>query len=103
MRKLFFFISLVASAVSISSCSGRSSEEVSQENTIAEEYGREQAMRLKFGVETDTIEIEKILIDVRVREQSLRSCGEDKLADRYIESFLTTLDSVNPPLRAMIQ
>lgn len=48
----------------------------------------------------DTIAIEKTLIDVRVRETTLRKRGEEKLADIYIETFLTTLDSVNPDLRA---
>ena len=85
------------------SCGGRSAAETGQETEMARELGREQALRLRFGIETDTTEIEKILIDVRVREQSLRSRGEDRLADCYVESFLTTLESVNPPLRSLLQ
>ncbi len=46
--------------------------------------------------------MEKILIDVRVTESTLRREGEEGLADNYVESFLATLDSVNPDLYADI-
>lgn len=99
---LYLFILCIVAGC-FAGCSGRSTADVNEETEMAREFGHTQAMRLKFGIITDTIEIEKILIDVRVREQALRTRGEDKLADCYVESFLATLDSVNPPLRSLLQ
>lgn len=103
-----------------SSCSSdkRSRQEHREEEQLAVEYGRRQAVRLAVDSlilspqprganptqpQLDTIAIERTLIDVRVREASLRKRGEDKLADIYINTFLSTLDSVNPSLRAALQ
>lgn len=108
---------LCALLLSVCSCASdsRSSSEHRREDQLAVEFGRQQALRLSPDSLTlppqrrranttepqlDTIAIERALIDVRVRETTLRKRGEDKLADIYIESFLSTLDSVNPSLRA---
>lgn len=106
MFRLFKYLLLIIVAFGISSCgkeNTRPSAEVDEEIAAAVKLGRSQAMELKFGMLTDTIEIEKRLIDVRARERKLRTAGENKLADKYIQSFVTTLDSVNPPLSAMIR
>lgn len=87
------------------SCSGSDSRpkaHVEDENRAAVAYGRQQALRLAVTENPDSLEMEKILIDVRVRENTLRREGEDDLADSYISSFLATLDSVNPALYAEI-
>lgn len=88
------------------SCSGSDSRRpkthIEDENRAAVAYGRQQALRLAVTENPDSLEMEKILIDVRVRENTLRREGEDELADSYISSFLATLDSVNPALYAEI-
>ena len=87
-------------------CGGKGSRDASHiesESRAAVICGREQALQLTPSDKLDSMEMEKILIDVRVRESALRAEEEDKLADSYIESFLATLDSVNPPLRSEIK
>lgn len=78
----------------------RDNSNVAYETQTAVKAARKQAQRLSESEKLNTIEIEKILIDVRVREQQLRQEGESLLADTYISTFLSTLDSVNPALRA---
>lgn len=73
-----------------------------EENTAARIGGREQALRLAPSEDLDSTSMERILIDVRVRENALRHEGEEELADTYIKSFLETLDSVNPALYSEI-
>ena len=93
-------------ACGLDSCgkeNSRPAQEIEEETAAAVSLGRQQAIELTFGVITDTIEIEKRLLDVRVREAKLRRAGEDKLADTYVGAFIATLDSVNPPLRVMLQ
>lgn len=108
---------LGATILLLPSCSSdsRSRKEHRQEEQLAVEYGRQAALRLapdslllpsrgrNAEPEYDTIAMERVLIDVRVRETTLRKRGEEKLADIYIETFLTTLDSVNPALRAELR
>ena len=65
--------------------------------------GQERAIELKADTSLDTLRIESILIDVREREQRLRTKGHNRIADAYIESFLLTLDSVNPALAAELR
>lgn len=69
----------------------------------AENMGRQRALELKHNVFIDTMFVERTLIDVREREQRLRNEGADDLADRYIEGFITCLDSVNPGIAAQIK
>ena len=106
MKNIFTRLSLLPLAtLLLSSCSSsdtRPTGHIEDETRAAVKYGREQAIRLAHSDTPDSLEMEKILIDVRVRENSLRREGEDELADRYIESFLSTLDSVNPALYAEI-
>lgn len=83
---------------SCSSADSRSGVYVEDETRAARISGREQALRLAPAEGLDSMEMEKILIDVRVRESDLRREGEESLADCYIESFLEALDSVNPSL-----
>ena len=49
-------------------------------------------------IQSDTLAIENALIDIRERETRLRSAGYDDVADEFIATFLTTLDSINPSL-----
>lgn len=81
---------------------GRDASHIENESRAAVICGREQALQLASSEGLDSMEMEKILIDVRVRESALRAEGEDALADSYIGSFLATLDSVNPALRSEI-
>lgn len=103
VRKCCTVMAVSLSLLIGSGCSSdhRSRKEHRQEDALAVEYGREAALRLADV--TDTIEMERILIDVRVRETTLRNRGEEKLADKYVETFLNTLDSVNPSLRAELR
>lgn len=99
--KFFIDILLLLSLVSVCSCGGngqRNASHMEEEARAAMICGRDQALRLAPSENLDSIEMEKILIDVKVRENALRREGEEKLADSYIESFLNTLDSVNPAL-----
>ena len=50
----------------------------------------------------DTILMEQVLVDVRVREAEMRRKGHNTIADTYIEAFIATLDSVNPSLNQLI-
>lgn len=99
---IFSALFIILLAAIFAACSGRSKSEQREETGVAEQYAIEQALRLSEENNLDTIEMEKILIDVRVRETTLRRRGEDRLADRYISTFLHTLDSVNPSLAASL-
>lgn len=102
------FLLVAALAASLAGCSAdkRSRSEHRQEEQLAIDYGRRQALHLSTDSigdsAADTIEMERVLIDVRVRETTLRNRGEHRLADLYIDSFLSTLDSVNPSLRGSL-
>lgn len=74
-----------------------------REETTARVLGRAQALELSADLPLDSIEMEKLLIDVRSRETELRRRGHDRVADIYLESFLAALDSVNPALAAEIR
>lgn len=108
MRNLFNYFTTTAVGLLfllLTGCSGqdnRPSSEVNAENEAAASLGREQARRLAPGNFADSIEIETILIDVRVRESALRNEGEEELADTYLNAFLTELYEVNPSLSAEI-
>lgn len=91
-------ICLAISAILLAGCANKTGHPSEADADAARIYGREQALRLAPSAITDSIEIEKALIDVRVRESALRNIGEQEIADCYIESFLTVLDSVNPTL-----
>ena len=79
------------------------SEKQKREETTARVLGRAQALELSADLPLDSIEMEKLLIDVRSRETELRRLGHDRVADIYLESFLAALDSVNPALAAEIR
>ncbi len=79
------------------------SEKQKREETTARVLGRAQALELSADLPLDSIEMEKLLIDVRSRETELRRRGHDWVADIYLESFLAALDSVNPALAAEIR
>lgn len=81
---------------------GRDAAHIENESRAAVMCGREHALKLAPSETIDSMEMEKILIDVKVRESALRAEGEENLADSYIESFMATLDSVNPSLRSEI-
>jgi len=101
LRNLLYYFILTA----ISACSAtgvRDSGHIEDETRAAKSCGREEALRLAPSENLDSLEMEKILIDVKVRESALRREGEDALADYYIESFLVTLDSVNHTLYSKI-
>lgn len=99
-RLLLVFFPLLFLAVT-SSC-GDVEKQKREENT-ARILGHAQAMELSASVPLDTIEIEKLLIDVRSREAELRRRGHVRVADIYLETFLATLDSVNPSLAAQLR
>lgn len=91
---------LLSLACGCSSTEKRDTQEVDEELMEAARCGRLQALRLSPAATLDSMEMERVIIDVRVREAALRRENEDALADRYIESFIATLDSVNPSLHA---
>lgn len=97
---------LMASILSSCSSDNRSHADHQEEDQLAIDYGRIHALKLSVDSigdsPEDTIAMERVLIDVRVRETTLRNHGEDHLADIYIEAFLSTLDSVNPSLRSLL-
>jgi hypothetical protein len=105
MKKIYKAIYMCALCAVACACSGsekRDSKEVAEETVAAQALGRQQALMLDDENQIDSVEIQKILIDVRVRESQLRNEGEDELADSFIEAFLATLDSVNPSLHMLI-
>lgn len=69
-----------------------------EELAAAEQAGRTRALELTPELNSDTLALENALIDIRERETRLRTHGHDDVADIFIETFLTTLDSVNPAL-----
>ncbi|MCM1070343.1 MAG: hypothetical protein NC210_02750 [[Clostridium] fimetarium] len=88
-------------ALGVASCG--ESEKQKREETTARVLGRAQALELSADLPLDSMEMEKQLIDVRSRESELRRRGHDRVADIYLEAFLSTLDSVNPALAAEIR
>lgn len=99
-NSLYLFILTAVSACSTSGV--RDSRHIEEETRAAKSCGREEALRLAPSENLDSLEMEKILIDVRVRETALRQEREEALADCYIKSFLATLDSINPSLHSEI-
>lgn len=93
---------MVFAALVVATSCGDHAKQEREENT-ARVLGRAQAMELSASVPLDTIEMEKLLIDVRSREAELRLRGHGKVADVYLASFLETLDSVNPSLAAELR
>ncbi len=97
-----FAIALITAG--LHSCSGCSSHSTTQEERNgARDAGFNRALELAADVHPDTLTIEQVLLDVREREHRLRSAGYDEMADTYIDTFLATLDSVNPSLAAHLK
>ncbi len=96
------FLLIFSTLLSCGSPDKRPAGLIEEERQTAIAQGRRQALRLAISAPPDSLEMEKILIDVRVTESTLRREGEEGLADNYVESFLATLDSANPDLYADI-
>lgn len=84
------------------SCGSQKAEQTRAELSAAAQTGRETALKLAYSDRLDSVAVEHTLIEVRVREGALRREGADNVADAYIEAFLSTLDSVNPDLHALL-
>lgn len=84
----------------MTSCSGCGGEKhaTAEEINAAQTAGAARARELTPDMNSDTLALENALLDIRERETRLRSQGHDDVADTFIESFLATLDSVNPAL-----
>ncbi len=67
------------------------------------EMGHKRALEFSPAITLDTCRMEAMLIDIREREQRLRATGHTKAADAYMDSFLSTLDSVNPSLASQLK
>ncbi len=102
MRRLIFVL-VAAALFAFGTVSCGKSEKQKREESAARVLGRAQALELSAGLPLDTIEIEKLLIDVRSREAELRRRGYGSVADVYVAAFLAALDSVNPSLSAEIR
>lgn len=108
-KKFAAYLLTVLLAFSIlTACSGGSDctdsghpapEQTSQAIVLA----REEALSFTPDAKADSIEIMQTLIEVRIRETRLREAGHTELADTYINTFLTTLDSVNHSLRTQLK
>ena len=104
MRHYPIYTVTLALSFLLSGCSScGSSKSTDEELAAARNAGHSRAIELAEGAATDTLFIENTLIDVRERETRLRATGHEDAADAYIESFLTTLDSVNPSLAIIIR
>lgn len=97
---IFFAASVLAT---ISSCSGNGVKVTKEDLTAARDSGRKRAIELAEKTGLDTLTMEMKLLDIREREHRLRLQGLNQVADAYIESFLSTLDSVNPSLSETIR
>ena len=84
--------------MTLAACNSGGIKVTKEDMSAAREAGRQRAMELTPATAADTMLTEIKLLDVRERENRLRSQGMNQLADTYIESFLATLDSVNPQL-----
>lgn len=98
------FITYISFCLLLLAGCGKSEEkrdraEVETERSEAISSARKAALRLSPENITDSIAMEKALVEVRVTEKQLRDEQENELADTYISTFLSTLDSVNPSLR----
>lgn len=94
----------VCGLIALPSCSN-SKNATQSDYKDAADTGRELAIQLSADrhAASDSVMLTSILIDVRAREASLRENGYDNVADTFIDSFLATLDSVNPSLRAQLR
>lgn len=101
-KKVVFIISCVIiflSTIVAESCS----EKVSKEDLFAaRDNGRKRALEFSPSFHLDTFKMEAMLIDIREREKRLRDMGHEKIADEYISTFISTLDSVNPALASQL-
>lgn len=97
-----FAIGLITAC--LHSCSGCNGHSITSEERDGARYaGLNRALELAADLHPDTLTIEHVLLDVREREHRLRSAGYDEIADTYIDTFLATLDSVNPSLAAHLK
>lgn len=101
----YFILGIISIFVVIcGACSGKEKKVQAdpQDLQLAERYGREAAIGIAEIPEGDTVTIERRLLDLRAREGALRRAGHTEVADRYVNTFLHTLDSLRPSLRADI-
>ena len=94
-------VSLLFLMASVASCGD--TEKKRREESAAVVLGRAQALELSAEFHLDTVEIETLLNDVRSREAELRRRGHSRVADTYLATFLSTLDSVNPSLASELR
>lgn len=101
MKQIYFPIFTLFAFTCLTGCRG--SRERSIEMETAEHMGHVQAIEFSEAMQLDTLTLETMLIDVRSREATLRRHGNHKVADAYLNSFLSTLDSVNPSLSEILR
>lgn len=101
--RLALILPAVASLMALFSTACSSGHATKGELRHARENGHERAMEFKNTTKMDTLTMEMHLLDIRERETRLRANGYDDAADAFIESFLATLDSVNPALAAELK
>ena len=98
-----YLVSAALSVLFFVSCSGSADKASPEDLSAASEIGRQRALEFTPDAIKDTFQIESKLIDIRERENRLRSGGMNSVADAYISSFLATLDSVNPSLASELR
>lgn len=101
-RLLYIGLSFLPAISALTSCGDP--HQTREQIATATDMGRQRALQLSpESIGKDTVALQNTLLDVREREHRLRSRGHDRVADAYINSFLSTLDSVNPSLAATIR
>lgn len=91
------FLLLVALAAATLSCSSEEREKADS----ASRLGREHAQRV-IDCKSDTLRMQYLLLEVRSREQLLRSNGYQQAADTYVRAFEEYIKSNNDSLARLI-
>lgn len=99
-RLMFSLLFMGAVSIVLTGCTG-SGKASPEDLETARERARSQALELVTL--TDTMLMESMLIDVRERETYLRNHNMSDVADTYVETFLSTLDSVSPSIASELR
>ncbi|MCH5226544.1 MAG: hypothetical protein J1F16_01800 [Muribaculaceae bacterium] len=97
--KIHFGVLAVISLIVFVSCKETErTENITAEITAAQMEGRRAAGRILGPVWNDTAQLQKALLDTKVKQSQYIIGGKQKCAEAFDSTFISTIRAVNPDL-----
>ena len=98
----FIFI-LLLSVLAAGCVQTEKTEAITAEITAAQMEGRREAGKILQQEWSDTIQLQKALLEAKVKQSKYIIEGNEKCAEAYDSAFLSTIRTVNPSLAGKLK